>query len=119
MAYYFVCPQCHENNYGFKQAPTATSDGRITFFDELKCTRCGVTDLTWVASDKAADILGRQQPPVPRSRIAVGAWQSNIGWFDPQGRAEIQKEVVSLLKDFATLDASFNQGQRHLQPRFP
>ena len=112
MPYYFECPQCHENNYGFRQAPTASPTGSISYFDDLKCARCGVAGLYWVASEPAAQVLGQQRPPVPRNRIAVGAWESNIGWFDPQGRAEIQKEVVSLLEGVATLDASFNQGQR-------
>lgn len=113
MAYYFECPQCHENNYGLRTAPTATADGRITYFDDLKCSRCGVAGLYWVANERAAEVLTRQRVPVPRNRIAVGIWQSSIGWFDPQGRAEIQSEVVGLLRNHATLSASFNQGQRH------
>ena len=72
MPYVFECPQCHESNYGLRTPPTAAPDGGFTFFDDLKCSRCGVTGLYWVANDRAAQSLGRRQPPVPRNRIAVG-----------------------------------------------
>jgi hypothetical protein len=112
MPYVFECPVCRENNYGLRTPPTSAPDGSITFFNDLKCSRCGATGLYWVANDSAAQLLGRQSPPVPRNRIAVGVSQSDIGWFDPDGRAEIQKEVLNLMRGVATLSASFNQGQR-------
>ncbi len=112
MPYVFECPQCHEKNYGFQTPPTANAEGSFNYFDNLTCARCGVAGLYWVANERGAQALGQGQPPVLRNRIAIGVQQSDIGWFDPQGRAEIQKEVVNLLRGCATMDASFSQGQR-------
>jgi hypothetical protein len=112
MAYYFQCPVCHENNYGLKQAPTAGPGGSYNYYSNLKCSRCGASGLYWVLTETAAQDLSKGPPVVPRNRVAVGAWQSDIGWFDPDGRAEIQEEVVNLMRGVATLSASFNQGQR-------
>jgi hypothetical protein len=113
--YYFVCPQCNENNYGMRAAPTASANGTsyaYNFYQDLKCSRCGASGLYWVLTDRAAQALAKGPPAIPRNRIAVGAWPSDIGWFDPDGRAEIQKEVVSLMRNVATLTSSFNQGER-------
>lgn len=112
MPYYFACPRCNERNYGFESAPESLPDGKITFFNDMKCIACGVGGIYWVKTDAAARIVRSNFPSVPLNLIAVGATESPIGWFDPGGRKEIQKDVVELLRPVATLDASFSQGER-------
>src|SRR5204862_3673846 len=64
----FTCPRCRQTNYGVPNPPTGDS-----FMPQVQCTRCGLKDIYWTASQQTAVYLvERHVPCVPRDQIAVG-----------------------------------------------
>jgi hypothetical protein len=109
--WYFTCPRCQAKNYGFRVAPEDAPGGGYDLFDDLTCVACRASGLYWVRSQQSATSLHKSDN-VPLDKIAVGANQSHITWFDPQGNKEFSKPIVEMLKPMAVLDASFSQGER-------
>jgi hypothetical protein len=102
MPYHFVCPSCKQNNYGYQNAPPAGK-----YIPNLKCIRCGVSGIAWVAAGESTD--GTSAPP---EKVAVGAFQSDIGYLTPNVATGHTEMSLKKLNKVATLTSSYNQGVR-------
>lgn len=98
MPFYFNCPKCYKNNYGYKTPP----DGR-TYYANLTCQHCGQTGIDWVASANA-------NTQDPSHLKAVGAFESDIVYIDPTLPQD--QRVINRLQRAAKFLSGYSQGRR-------